>query len=150
GGRLVEHEDLRLEREQDADLELPLVAVRKLGGERRAAPGERDALEVALGALGELDMRAPHRDEIEAEARARLPREAHIAENGEIGKEIGELEGATHALPRAHRRRRARNVLAVEQHLPARRRQLPRDEVEVGGLARAVRADDRRQAARLE
>ena len=43
GGRLVEHEDLGLEREQDRHLELALVAVRQLGGERVAPLGERDA-----------------------------------------------------------------------------------------------------------
>src|SRR4051812_29244682 len=45
GRRLVEHKHLGLEREQDGDLELALVAVRERGRDRIALRGERDSLE---------------------------------------------------------------------------------------------------------
>src|SRR6267142_2052543 len=147
GGRLVEHEHLGLEREQDRHLELALVAVRKGGGDHVALRGERDALEVVLCLVDEFDVRVPHGEQALAGIGSRLYGEAHVLEHRKARKEIGELEGAADAALRAARRPHARDVFAEEQHLAAGRGELAGDQVEVGGLAGAVRPDDRGERA---
>src|SRR6185295_7067170 len=150
GGRLVEHEHFGLEREQDRHLELALVAVRQRGSRDLRLAGERDALEIAARPLDQLDVRAPRRQQVLAGAGARLHREAHVLQHAQAREQVGELEGAADAAPGALRGGEARDVFAEEGDAAGRRRQLPGDEVEVGGLAGAVRPDDRGQRARLE
>src|SRR6185503_15176474 len=149
-GRLVEHEHFRLEREQDRHFELALVAVRqRRRGEVRLV-GQRDALEEVARAAGQLDVRAPHGQQVLARPGARLHLYAYVLQHREARKEVGELEGAADAAPRALRRGEARHVFAEQRHRAARRRQLAGNEIEVGSLAGAVRADDRRERSRLE
>src|SRR5438874_4127229 len=147
GGRLVEHEHLGLEREQDRHLELALIAVRQRCGRDVALLGERDAVEIVLGPLDQLDVRAPGGEQALAGIGARLHRKAHVLQHREARKQIGQLEGAADAALGALRCAHARDVLAEELHRAAGRRELPRDQVEVGRLAGAVRADDRRERA---
>lgn len=154
GRRFVEHEDLRFERHQERDFELALVAVGQACDRRMLLGLERDLGQDRIGALGQRAMIAPDAPEIEpAPVRAlarRLHREAHVLEHREIGKEIRQLEGPAQPGPRARRGALPRQQLPVEQHRAGRRLELPRDQVEVGGLARAVRADDRGQRARCK
>jgi len=51
GGGLVEHEDVGLQRQQDGDLELALVAVAEGCGRRLGAWGEADLLQIVHGAI---------------------------------------------------------------------------------------------------
>ena len=140
----------RLERHQDRHFELALVAVRQ-----SAAAGAsrcRRGWPRAMKCVGLLDPArvgcSSARARSSAAAGARLHGEAHVLEHGEVGEQIGELERAADAARRARAAPQPRDVLAVEQHRAGGRRQLARDQVEVGGLAGAVRADDRGERAR--
>src|SRR6266850_1755464 len=148
---LVQHDDAVGERAHHVHLVLDeqhgLVAVRKGGGDHVALRGERDALEVVLCLVDEFDVRVPHGEQALAGIGSRLYGEAHVLEHRKARKEIGELEGAADAALRAARRPHARDVFAEEQHLAAGRGELAGDQVEVGGLAGAVRPDDRGERA---
>jgi len=150
GGRLVEHEDVGLERQQDRDLELALVAVRQGRGHGVGALRERHGGEMRARAVGQLAMRRGAAEQVQRLAAPDLNRQAHVLQRGEIGKQVRELEGAAQAKARAARGGEAGDVLAVQLHGARGRGQLPRDQVEIGRLARAVRPHDRGERARPE
>ena len=150
GGRLVEHEDAGLERHHHRHFELALVAVRQRGGALVALRFEADALQRGIGAFDQRAAQRPRPRELVMDARRRLGREPHVLEHAERGEEIGELERAPEAEPRALRRAERGDVDAVDEDFAAGRAQLARHQVEIGRLAGAVGADDRRQLARPE
>jgi hypothetical protein len=147
GGRLAEHEDAGLERHHHRHFELALVAVRQRGGALVALCVESDALQRRVGALDQRAAQRPWPSEFVMDARRRLGREPYVLEHAERGEEIGELEGAPEAEPRALRRAEGSHVGAVDEDLAAGRAQLARHQVEIGCLARAVGPDDRCQLA---
>ena len=126
------------------------VRVQRVSGDGIALCCERHALEVILGAANQLDVRAPGREQALAGVRSRLHGEADVLQHAQARKQVRQLEGASDAALRAARGTHAGNVLAEEPHLPAGGGQLARDQVEVGGLARAVRPDDRGERAGSE
>src|SRR3977135_4263107 len=75
-------------------------------------------------------------------AARRLDRKPDILLDAQIWKQVGQLKGAAETGAGPHRRRKPRDVLAVEQHPAFGRLELSRDQVEIGGLAGAVRTDD--------
>src|ERR1700722_587791 len=83
-------------------------------------------------------------------ARLRLGREAHVFGDAEPGKEVGELKRAPQAEPGALGRAQAGDVLALEEERPIRGGKLPRHQVEIGGLAGAVRPHNGGKLARKE
>ena len=83
----------------------------------------------------------------EDELVANLP---HVLQHRQAREQVGELERAAEAGAGALRRRLARQVAPAQRHRSRRRLELPGDQVEVGGLAGAVRSDDGGQRARLE
>ena len=150
GGRLVEHEDRRLERDHQRDFQLALIAVRQRGRRNVAPVAERDALEHGVGARDQLAVAHPRAQHVVMHARGRLDRETHVLHHREAGKQIGQLKRAADAGAGARRRGQARDVAAVEQDLAGARGELSGDQVEVGRLAGAVRPDDRGQFAGAE
>ena len=102
--------------------------------------------------VDEVPVVEPHAPEVEPAASAAriagLDRQAHVLVHREVGKQLRQLERPPEAAPGAQRRGQRGDVLAVEQHHALTGRQLARDQVEIGRLARAVGADDRRQRAR--
>ena len=111
----------------------------RAASERLALVGERHSLQVVLGALDQLACGCDqHRQHVQAGAGARLHREAHVLNHRQVREQIGQLEGAADAAPRARGGAEARDVLAVEEHLARGGRQLARHQVEVGGLAGPV------------
>jgi len=150
GGRLVEHHHVRLQRRHDRHLELALVAV----GERRrlgvAPRREADLVERPVGALDPAAMAGPAREDLGTTRRPRLDGEADVLVGGEIGEERGDLEGPADAARRASRGAELRDVVAVEQDAARGRRDLAGHQVEIGGLAGAVGADDGGQFAGSE
>src|SRR3990172_1458698 len=150
GGRFVEHEYIGFEREQNRHLELSLIAVRQRGGHRVALFRERDAVQEVFRLLDQLGVAAPHGKQVLADAGARLNRKADIFEHGEARKQVGELERAANAALGSLRRAQLADVVAEERHAPAGRPQLAGNEVEVGGLAGAVRTHDRGERPRAK
>src|SRR5208282_3091708 len=73
--------------------------------------------------------------------------DAYVLEHGQFGEDFGDLEGARHAERDALGHRESGHVLAVEHDRAGSRREKSRDQIEEGGLAGAVRADDRPQLA---
>ena len=121
-GRLVEHQDVGLERHHHRDLELALVAMRKRGGALRRAAGEADARERRSAPVDEIAPRHPRLRQLVMHARLGLRREAHVFDHAEIGEQIGELKRAPDAEPRALRRAELRDVGAVDEDGAARSR----------------------------
>ena len=101
GGRLVEHEDFRLERHHHRDFELALVAVRKRGGALMALAGQRDPLQIEQRPLDQIDAQHPRPRHFIVHARRRLHREPDVFEHAQGREKIGELERAADAGARA-------------------------------------------------
>ena len=146
---------LRLQRHQQRHLELALVAVRQARHRARRAcrpgapsPGSRRRAAVsARWSLQMLHRLSPRRC---APSRVACTARRTFSSTVRFGKQIGELEGAAQPRARARRRAAARRASSpVERHRARARRELAGDQVEVGGLAGAVGADDRGQRAGL-
>ena len=103
GSRLVEQKDLRLERDQDGDFELALIAVRQEDRAHVTTSGQADLTKDIVGFLDQLGVLPPGVDQIEAGAAAALHRKPHVLVNAEIRKQIGELKCAAEPAPRALR-----------------------------------------------
>ena len=147
GGGLVEHEDLRLERDHQRDLELALVAMRQRRRSAVAPMRERDALEHRVRARDQVGALHPRPQHVVVHAGSGLHGEAHVLGDRKARKQIGELERPAEAGSRTRGRREPRDVPPVEQDLTRACGKLPGDQVEVGGLAGTVRPDDRGQFA---
>jgi hypothetical protein len=76
-----------------------------------------------------------------------LQRHAHILQRGEIWKHRRDLERAHQPEPRHIGRLHRCDVLAIVQNLAARRLHELCQQVEAGGLASAIRADQSMNAA---
>src|SRR6185437_12244540 len=72
---------------------------------------------------------------------------ADVLEHGEFGENLGNLESPGHPERDALMRRQSGDVAAVEADGAGGRREKSADQVEEGGLAGAVRPDDRAQFA---
>ncbi len=68
----------------------------------------------------------------------------------QLGEDFGDLERAGHAAPHPARRQKLRDVFAVEHDAAEGRGEKAADQIEEGGLAGAVGADDGAQFARLD
>src|SRR5205085_11100382 len=76
--------------------------------------------------------------------------EEQVLEHGRVLEQLDVLERARDSAPRDLVRRHARDVLVAEDEPPAVRIVDPRDQVEDGRLARAVRPDDREDLPLLD
>ena len=123
GSRLVEHQHPRLERQQDRDFELALVAMRQ----RRRPEARRAAASLTRSSQWRASsrtavLRAAMLRTIEADLRDRLHREPHILEHREARIEIDQLERAAEPEPGAVRRAEPGDVLAEQAHAAGGRR----------------------------
>src|SRR5215217_3153755 len=87
---------------------------------------------------------------MKAGAQLALQADAHVLQYRQVREHGRNLEGADDAHARDLGRARARDVAAVEQDLPGTGHQEFSEEVEAGGLAGAVRADERVDMAALD
>ena len=115
GGRLVEHEDLGLQRHHQRDFELALVAMRERRCGDAAAAAEGDLIEDRIGPRDQVAPRHPRTEQVVMGAALRLDGEAHILFHAEIRKQIGELERAPEARAGAQRSRELGDIAAIEQ-----------------------------------
>ena len=133
-----------------AIFEQPLVAVREHGGGRVGEAGEPHALDRLVGDRSRPAQHAAAAEELPAPALARLRRDADILARGQGGKDVAELEGARDSLLRHLMDRQSGDVFAGEDDLRRARLEHAGDQVEDGGFARAVGADDGANLARLD
>lgn len=150
GGGLVEHEDHRIQRHQHGDLELALVAMRQVGGRLVAPVFEPHARQQHVGALDQHPIILPAAPETDLprSLRAGLQGEPQVLMDGQPGEQLGQLEGTAQARMQARGDAQAGQVAPAQPHGTRAGAQLPRYEVEVGGLAGAIGADDGRERAR--
>ena len=80
--------------------------------------------------------------EVHAQTDAGLDGQTDIFQYRQVGKEVGELKGPADALFGAPGRRQPGDILAKQQHLAGAGLDLTGNEIEIGGLAGAVRADN--------
>ncbi len=155
GEGLVEDDGARLRRARRGELGELLDAVRderdparrpRSRPDERQRPGSRppELPPVAPRARERLPPRRP-RDDVR---RPRVEPDSDVLRGRELADEHRRLEGAHEAVSRARRRACALEAGAVELDRPRERRQAARDQVDEGGLARSVRADQRHRFAR--
>ena len=145
--RLVETQHTRIRRQRDADFEGTPVAIGELLRPYVFLAAQTYARQHVLGLVGgrgNLPRAAEQREAVRARFRHR---HGDIVERAEVIEEIHSLERARHALARDRPRRQARDVFSVEQDLPAMGTITPRQYVEAGRLAGAVRTHDPAEAA---
>ena len=98
----------------------------------------------------QLAMARGHGDEVEPLAGLGLGDEPDVLAHGQAGKQVGQLERPPQPEVGAGRGGGAGDVAPLQQHLAGGRGQLAGDQVEIGGLARPVGADDGGQLPRPE
>ena len=104
-GRLVEQKHQRLERDQDGDFELALIAVRQETGDACSAarPSRPDASTSSASSISSRWL-LPRAHQIKPGAAPALHRQPHVFMHAEIRKQIGELKGAAKTATSALRR----------------------------------------------
>ena len=80
----------------------------------------------------------------------RLSRQANIFQHGQVGKDIGDLEGAPNAQVGHAVERQVGDIRPLKEHLSAGGRRTPAEQIEEGGFSGAVGADDGMQAEFLD
>src|SRR5215510_4362946 len=143
---LVQEQERRLGGECQADLEVTLLAVREVLGQLVAPGGQPECVQ-QLGGAG-LDVgQAPERREPPRLAGARLGGDAHVLEDGDLWKNVGDLKRLGDAQAVDRLRRQAGDLTSIEADVAHGRHVQARDHVEERRLARAVRADHREHLA---
>src|SRR4051812_415990 len=145
GGRFVEQQQPRAARHGARNLDQPLLAVGELArlALREFAQPERSEEVQRSLALRALPGGPPAVKARETGAGDRMLADQHVLEHRELVEEADVLESALDAQARALVRRPALDALAVVDDLARGGGHRAADEIEEGGLAGAVRADDR-------
>jgi hypothetical protein len=142
GGRFVEQQHLRIRRQDHAQFQFALIAMRQ--GARRCEcaffqPHLLDHLPGARFIPFEMRCWTP---ELEVVAARRLRCQTDVLENGEIGKDVGNLERTTDAQMNGSVDWLTGDVAPLEQNLSAGRFQVAAQQVEQRGFPRAVGTDN--------
>ena len=150
GRGFVEHEHLRLQRHENAHLQLALIAMRQAGSQCITSIRQRHRFQHLVGLLGEVAPVAPDAPQIQARTRLGLHRQPHVFPHCEVGKQVGQLESAPQTGLRSCRCAQGRDVPAAQHHAAGMGLDLPGDQIEISGLARAVGAHDGGERAGLK
>ena len=150
--RLVEQQHLGLQRQRAPQLHALPEAVGERGGRLLAQVLQLQELDDLLAGGAMADLLALRQAPIEhaaehARAHAHVAAEHQVVEHGEAAEQGDVLERARHAERRDLARRPARDVAALEHDAAGIRLVEAGDHVEQRGLAGAVGADDREDAA---
>src|SRR5205814_2312546 len=113
-GRLIEHEDMRLQRHHQGDLELALVAVRQGCGAEVTLVCKRNLFKELLGAVHPVDMAAAAAPQIGGGLALGLDGETDVFDDGQVGKQVGDLKGASDSATSALSGAQAGDVDAIE------------------------------------
>src|SRR5262244_3638305 len=144
---LGEEHHLGLEGEGRSDLERPLASVGQLHGRRGGEAAQAHRLQELERPPVEAVQRALRAPEIEGATSAPLERDAYVLQHGQMREDGGDLEGAHETLARDVGGTRARDVVPLEPDAAPGRSEEVGEQVETGGLARAVRPDEGVDAA---
>ncbi len=150
GRRLVEQQHARLAGDRDRDLEQPLLAVRQDRGALVHHVGEMESLEQREHFVDDLGFASDNAPPVMAGADTFRYREPERLERRQIREKLIDLEGARDAEPHARMRAHVGDVAALEQDLPSGRREHAGQQIDDGGLAGAVRSDQRVARALLD
>ncbi len=149
-GGLVQQQYARLGGDGDGDFQQPLLAI---GQRRRQLVHDVEQME-ARQDVGDLAVdvaaRAHAPPPVAAAAEPFGDREPHRLQRRQVGIELVDLEGARQPAQHARVHGKARDVLAFEQDLAAIRHQHAGEQIDDGGLARPVGADQRVAGALLD
>ena len=143
GGRLVEQEHLRPACESKRDFQQTLFAVGQDRGAFMHHIDQTKTFENFDDLVGHRGFAADDPPPLGAGAHAFGNRLTDRFQRREIREQLIDLEGPRHAKPDALMRRKRGNVLAVENDAAVGRLEDAGEEVDHGGLAGAVRADQR-------
>src|SRR5262249_22760283 len=140
----------RLEREGGGDVEELLVALSQRAGRRVPLVGQPEELGDFEGAALDLAIAGERREEPRRAAEPRYHRRLQGLEDGQIGKDVDELEGARHAEPREPHWPRATDLPVLEPDTAGARPRDAGEDVDEGRLAGAVGSDDRDELAGID
>ena len=147
GGRLVEQQEARPQRESHPDFDHALIAVRQLADQMTGLTGQIEHLDDLIGAPVK---RAAARGGDERPAvhpRGRFDADADVFEHVQVRKDFGDLKRPDDAAGDPPHHRPTRDIVSGEPDLAGGRRQQPADQIEERRLAGAVRADHRAKLA---
>ena len=147
GGGFVQQQQARPDGQRAREFEPPLLAEREVAGgglrlRRQANQGEEFIGAATRFAFGAAEARQAQRAGEHAVAEVAMQADEDIVARGHFHEQLGVLEGTRDAARGDAMRREAGQRLAIQQHLAGCRRVEARDEVDEGGFAGAVRADD--------
>ena len=80
----------------------------------------------------------------------RLNGDPNILQHRQVGKQVGELERTTESGAGAGGCRKAGEIFSIQRHRSTARFELAGDQIEIGGFAGTIGADDGGQRARLK
>ncbi len=140
---LVEQHQLGLHRQRRGDLQRALAAVRQVDGDLVGQVGKAHLREQLARPAVEVRQAALAFPEMERRAQAALQAEAHVLGERQVREHGRYLKRADHPAPGDLRRRLAGDVRAIEGDGAGRGFEELGQQVEAGGLARAVGADQR-------
>jgi hypothetical protein len=141
GGRLVEQQHARPARERHRDFQEPLLAVRQRRGALRHDIDEAEPFQQLRHLGRDAGPAADDAPPVAAGAVALGDREAERLDRRQVGEQLIDLEGAGDAEAHALVRLEPGDRRAVEQDVAARWAQHAGEQVDEGGLAGAVGAD---------
>jgi len=130
GGRLVEQQEPRLERQRHHDLGGALVAMGQLADQPVGLFGQAAHFQQINDARLDLAVSILRLPKPQPIAAGDLDRDAQIFPDGELRKYLGDLEGPRDTAPHPPCRQEMRHVVAVENDTAAARREEPADQVE--------------------
>ena len=150
GGGLVEQQHARLGGDRDRDLEQALLAIGQGRGRLVHHVEQMEARQIFRDLAIDVVARAHPPPPVAAAAEPFRDRKPDGLERRQIGIELVDLEGARQAAQHAGMHRQIRDVVALKQDPPGIGLQHAGQQIDDGGLAGAVRADQRVAGALLD
>ncbi len=141
GRGFVQQQHLRVQRQGGGDLQRALAAVGQQHGGGLVVLLQPDVIQQGAGAVVEMAQQPFGAPEVVGRAALALQRQAHVLQRGQMREHGGDLERPHQAEPGDLRRLHAGDVAAVVADGAAGRLQELGEQVEGGGLAGAVGAD---------
>src|SRR5258706_10306264 len=147
GRGLIEEHHFRIERERGRDLERALAPVGQLHRDRLFERRQAYRVQQLAPARIQVAQHAVRSPEIERAAALALQRDAHVLQDREMRKHRRNLERPDQPQPGDRGGAGTGDLAPVVEKLPPGRGNKVREQIEAGGVARAVGADERVDAS---